>query len=211
MIAARSGAGHELEQLLAKTTEKFQLKQSELSKTKEKLRQARADAAKARAGAALKAKEAVVRARTKAAAKRRVTIPVKRRVKAVTKTAVPPDVGGIDKRRYDYIRNHAMKLDKWLDSQFFDGSSWESALAVLTYWLDHRLKFTRDLMINLELPAAIEAETVRHLQSAMSVENAAPMRNTTGMTWAGYRAYSLSKDLKIADVHVPLEIKTMFT
>lgn len=195
VVAARDGTTTMLSQALEKSIEKNRLQASELSKVRDQLRKSRDATMEARAQAAARAAKAAQRIRSiimqRSAARNDVTGVQSRNVKS--KTQVPAEgSSNYDRARYDYIRNHALKLQAWLEDTFSDGTCGESALEVLTYFLDHHTSLARNLIVKLEIPQAIEAEVVRHLQANLTTEKAASMRSSTGMTWEGYRQYSSS-------------------
>ena len=100
-----------------------------------------------------------------------------------------PDRSG-NRSRYDYVRNQAIALERYLSNTFSDGATGESSQEVLLYFLDHQQDFTRRIITGLEIPQAIEAEVVRHLQEHLCQRKAAAMKNATGMTWEGYRCFN---------------------
>lgn len=148
-----------------------------------------------------KAKDMNVRARAKAAADatqiaQRMLVRIRARkarrvsIKQTIKKSIPP--GDDDSRaRYDFVRNHAMKLQGFLSGLFADGCAGESAVKVISYFLQHNRELCVDLANELGIPSAVEAEVVEWLQKHWGPEDGAAMKHNTGMTWRGYKAYSM--------------------
>lgn len=190
IIQARNGAGTKLQALIEKAAHANMEQKEELIKVKDQHRKAKQQVWKMRSQAAARAKEAAKRVQKKLYNRRRARKTQVADTKVVKTCVPPPSFAVDDRRRYDYIRYHAAKLEAWFVKTFSDGSTGESALEVLTFFLDLRSTLARDIMIKLEIPTAIEAEVVRSLQASLSVEKAAAIRSSTGMTWDGYRQFA---------------------
>ena len=169
---------------------------TQLRQAQEALRQAKARAvaaraliAKARAAvarrSAAKARDRMQKLTTTVSARHRVTGRVPQLV-----TIPPPDTGA-SRARYDFCRRNAIKLQKFLAAVFADGPDGESALGVLSYSLALRPKFTAELVMDLGIPQAIEHEVCKHLQNELTPEKGAELRMQAGLTWRGYKAYSM--------------------
>ena len=59
------------------------------------------------------------------------------------------------------------------------------------YYLGLRPKFTADLILKLGIPQAIEHEVCTHLQKELTPDKGAELRMQAGLTWRGYKAYSM--------------------
>lgn len=81
-------------------------------------------------------------------------------------------------------------MRQFFESTWSDGAEGETALEVLTYYLDHHTPFATKLFVELDLPAEIERQTITALEDWFTVEKAVTLRNITDMTWEGYRHFS---------------------
>ena len=166
----------------------------ELMQTKEALRNCRLRLASFQTVAARSAAEAALRCSGKARfAKNELTtssaVLRQPQARGPSILCIPPAIVG-GRQRYDWVRKHEAKLRDYFASMFSDGPEGESALEVLSSFLQHRINFTADLLLKLEVPQGIEAEICRFLQQQWSPDKCAALRMNAGLTRRGYKEYS---------------------
>ena len=178
------------------TTQKNRELKYEISKLREQIRKARYAAAAEKALAAAKAADVAKRIRDavkqKAADKSKAFRDSKpcntRKITIPTEGGVSNEI--LQRRRYDFVRRQAFKLREYFEAHYSDGGTGCSVSSILTYYLDQHRNLSNDIMLGLGVAEAIEQKVLSHLQKSLTVDKLASLRNTTGMTWEGYKMLS---------------------